>query len=247
MVAANSLSEQDLEDVRAELAANRPFTVWFTASAVGVPAGGSAKVISVEAPAEGDFIQVKAAGSRDTLFCSPSELTRVRPARKRAAAAPAAKEPAAQGPLAQRPAAARTGSAPSTSAPVPAPATAAPAPKVPAAATATAPVPVMPGPKAPERPRPSGRAARPVEVTVTLSATAEGEWSVEVTSGKKRSVRPTPVQPADVAKAARSLPSQVAEAIDSSLQAARERQVERVERLRAELDAAQRALHELST
>jgi hypothetical protein len=54
------------------------------------------------------------------------------------------------------------------------------------------------------------------------------------------------VQPADVAKAARSLPPAVAEAIESSLEAARLRQQERVERLRAELEAAQRALRDLS-
>ncbi|WP_343939044.1 DUF6319 family protein, partial [Pseudonocardia zijingensis] len=97
--------------------------------------------------------------------------------------------------------------------------------------------------KKPARPRP---AARPVEVTVTLNSTAEGEWTVEVTAGRKRTVRPTPVQPGEVAKAARSLPAAVAEAIESSLEAARQRQAERVERLRAELDAAQRALQELS-
>jgi hypothetical protein len=89
-------------------------------------------------------------------------------------------------------------------------------------------------------------AARPAEVTVTLSSTADGEWTVEVTTGRKRTVRPTPVQPAEVAKAARSLPAAVTEAIESSLAAARERQAERVERLRAELDAAQRALQDLS-
>jgi hypothetical protein len=97
-----------------------------------------------------------------------------------------------------------------------------------------------------KRPPRARAAARPVEVTVTLNSTAEGEWTVEVTTGRKRSVRPTPVQPADVAKAARSLPSAVADAIESSLAAARQRQIERVERLRAELDAAQRALQDLS-
>ena len=84
-------------------------------------------------------------------------------------------------------------------------------------------------------------------MTITLNATIDGEWTVEVTIGKKRTVRPTSVQPADVAKAARSLPSAVAEAIESSLEAARERQLERVERLRAELEVAQRALQELTS
>jgi Skp family chaperone for outer membrane proteins len=59
-------------------------------------------------------------------------------------------------------------------------------------------------------------------------------------------VRPTPVPPADVAKAARALPAEVAEAIDSALESARQRQQDRVEHLRAELEAAQRALQDLT-
>jgi len=82
-------------------------------------------------------------------------------------------------------------------------------------------------------------------VTVTLFASAEGEWTVEVTVGKKRLVRSLPVQAAEVAKAARSLPSPVTEAIEASLAAARKRQTDRVEQLRAELEAAQLALREL--
>lgn len=223
-----ALSEQDLAAARAELAEGRPFPVWFTAAAVGVPVGGSAKIVSIGEPAEGDFVEIRPTGTKDTVFCSPNELTRTRPSRRRAkqAAAKAEQPPAAPAPRARRekPAPppevpARNGSAP------------------PAAEENNA------GEKKPSRPRP---AARPVEVTVTLNSTADGEWTVEVVTGRKRTVRPTPVQPAEVAKAARSLPGAVAEAIESSLAAARQRQVERVERLRAELDAAQRALQDLS-
>jgi hypothetical protein len=224
MVAPHPLSEQDLAAARAELSAGKPFTVWFTPAAVGVPANGSAKVISIDDAAEGDFIQVRPAGTRDTMFCSPNELTRTRPARKRLQQpAERVQEPSVPPPSTPRPSA-----PPPESAPRPA----APAPE-----------------KSPDRPRPvGGRAtARPAEVTVTLNATTDGEWTVEVSIGKKRTVRPTPVQPAEVANAARSLPSAVAEAIESTLEAARRRQLERVERLRAELEAAQRALQELSS
>ena len=65
-------------------------------------------------------------------------------------------------------------------------------------------------------------------------------------TGRKRAVRPTPVQPADIAQAARALPAAVTEAIQASLDAARQRQLERVEELRVELEVAQRALEELS-
>ena len=210
-----SLSEQDLADVRAELSAHKRPAVWFTPAAVGVAAGGSAKVIAVDDSAEGDFIQVQATGSHDTMFCSPNELTRVRPTRKR-------RQPAA-----------------------------ASAPAAPAAAKRVArpepPADPTPAPAAPTRQRGrTTRVQRPVEVTIALSSTPEGEWTVEVVSGKKRTVRPTHVSPGDVAKAARSLPPAVSEAIESSLQAARQRQQERVEQLRGELEAAQRALQELT-
>jgi hypothetical protein len=305
MVAADQLSVEDLVAARAEVAAGRAFTVWFTPAAVGVPAGGSARVVSVEEPAEGDFIQVKPAGSRDTVFCSPGELTRTRPARKRVprkTTGPAkepAKEPAtgpATGPvagpvagppdarspgvgsaaavpqatgspvaerLAEEPAgaAAKRSSAPPAGPPAEPPARAGlPEPRSSAERPAagqrrrreaaerdgahSAPTPD----REPARPGPAGRRppGRPVDVTVTLNASVEGDWTVEVVVGKKRTVRGTPVSPADVAKAARALPAEVAEAIDSALEAARKRQQDRVEQLRAELEAAQRALQDLT-
>jgi hypothetical protein len=89
MVAAQArkqaLSEQDVMAARAEVADGRAVTVWFTASAVGVPAGGSAKIVAVGEVAEGDFIQVRPTGSRDTMFCSAGELTRTRPPRRQPA------------------------------------------------------------------------------------------------------------------------------------------------------------------
>jgi hypothetical protein len=240
MVAPNPLSEQDVAAARAELSAGKPFTVWFTPAAVGVPANGSAKVISVDDVAEGDFIQVRPAGTRDTMFCSPGELTRTRPPRKRL------QQPTERVQEPSTPAPPRPSAPPPESKPRPAAPPAAP-PAVPPPVPPSVPPPAPE--KSPERPRPapSRAAARPAEVTVTLNATTDGEWTVEVSIGKKRTVRPTPVQPAEVAKAARSLPSAVAEAIESSLEAARQRQLDRVERLRAELDAAQRALQELSS
>ncbi|OLT07278.1 hypothetical protein BJF90_14120 [Pseudonocardia sp. CNS-004] len=233
-----ALSEKDLAAARAELAGGRPYPVWFTAAAVGVPVGGSAKIVSIGEPAEGDFVEVRPTGTKDTVFCSPNELTGTRPPRRRAkqTAPPAGREAAAP----QREVPARAVSAPPPAARKPAPAVVE-KPEKPVVDK-----PVVGETVAEEKPPRSRAAARPVEVTVTLNSTAEGEWTVEVTTGRKRSVRPTPVQPADVAKAARSLPSAVAEAIESSLAAARQRQIERVERLRAELDAAQRALQDLS-
>jgi hypothetical protein len=238
------LSEQDLAAARAELAEGRLFPVWFTAAAVGVPVGGSAKIVSVGEVTEGDFIEVRPTGTRDTVFCSPNELTSTRPPRRRRAkesppqpSAPAEPQPALQ--RAEDPPARRARPVEQESAPVPAPS----AQDRSVERNGAAPQ----APQAPQARRTSRSGpARPAEVTVTLTSTADGEWTVEVATGRKRTVRPTPVQPGDVAKAARSLPAAVTEAIESSLAAARQRQVERVERLRAELDAAQRALQDLS-
>lgn len=259
--AATSLSEQDVQATRAEVAAGSAVTVWFTEAAVGVPAGRSAKVVSVGDTAEGDFIEVRAAGSRDTMFCSAGELTRTRPSRKRTVAQdrpePAAAKPPAAKPVAAKTTAARPAPskdipekvAPPPPAPVPLtspqhspeqPARGKPAAQADGKARANG----APAPAAPrERTRPVPRSA---EVTVTLTSTPEGEWTVEVTTGTKRTVRSTAVQPGDVATAARALPPAVSRAISASLDAARARQRDRVERLRAELDAAQRALDELS-
>lgn len=243
MVAQRSLSESDVAAIREELSAGNVSTVWFTPAAVGVVTGGSAKVVSVGEVAEGEFIQVRPAGSRDVMFCSSSELTRVRPPRRRkpqpepvtAAAPPAGKAPPARTPL-EKAAPAKTppGKVRPSSA-----ASAAHAVR----ADPPAPVSEAPGP-APAR-RSAERRATSAEVTVTLFASAEGEWTVEVMVGKKRVVRALPVQPAEVAQAARSLPEPVTEAIEASLAAARTRQTERVEQLRAELESAQRTLREL--
>ncbi len=253
------LSELDLVAARAELADGRPFPVWFTAAAVGVPVGGSAKIVSVGEAAEGEFIEVRPTGTRDTMFCSPNELTSTRPPRRRrskesppessppesSAQRPPEPQPARQR-VAQDPPARRVRQTPSQDGSASdGPAHERSAKERSALDRSVERNGAAPPAAAARKPGRSG-AARPAEVTVTLSSTADGEWTVEVTTGRKRTVRPTPVQPAEVAKAARSLPAAVTEAIESSLAAARERQAERVERLRAELDAAQRALQDLS-
>jgi len=252
MSAAAALSEEQIIEVQGELAAGRPVTVWFTEAAVGVPVGGSAKVVAIGDPAAGDFVQVRPTGSRDELFCSPSELTRSRPPRRKAAAAKTADK--TTGKTADKAAA--------TAEPaVPLPRTSdsaasaerggrekprTPAPARPAAPAATAEV---AAPPAPEKPRPAARrAAREnagPELSVVLQPTSSGEWVASVTRGSKTVVRPTPVPPGDVAKAARCLPPAVGDAVDAALAAARTRQQERVAALQAELEAARQALEDL--
>ncbi|GGP73095.1 DUF6319 family protein [Saccharothrix coeruleofusca] len=220
----NSLSPQDLDHLREELAAGRQPAVWFTAAAVGVEAGRSAKVLAFTEPAEGDFIQVRPTGAKDELSFSPAELTLEKPApRKRTPAPPPAPAPAEPAPIEH------------IYTPEPKPVVTKPKP-APAAAPAQAPAPA----------RPARKQAKPAEVTVTLTSTAEGEWTVDVQTGSKRTLRNAPVQAAAVAQAAKHLLPEVAEAVEAVLSAARERHLARVEQLRAELEAAQRALDELT-
>ncbi|KAA2261147.1 hypothetical protein F0L68_18090 [Solihabitans fulvus] len=252
----NSLSPQDLDHLRAELAAGRPCTVWFTPAAVGVEAGRSAKVVAFDEPAEGDFIQLRPTGSKDVLSFSPAELTVAKPPRKPATkpAARAAKPEAAKPEVAE--AAAPTVEpwmpevAPTESRPARA---AKPAePTRPAEARPTEPRSAEPksgeqdGARRPARAA-AGRRPRVAEVTVTLTSTAEGEWTADVVSGKKRTVRAVPVPASAVAQAAKALHPEVAEAIETVLDAAREQHAARVAQLRAELEAAQRALDELTS
>ena len=256
MATVRSLSESDVTAVREELAAGKPTTVWFTPAAVGVPVGGSARVVSVGEVTEGEFIEVKPAGSRDTMFCSPNELTRTRTPRKRAPR-PEAAEPVvpAEPVVAPEPVAAATPVAAAEPVVAPEPVVGV-EPVVPAKRGRARPSakPVEGGGPATEVGEPLTPAARrtgqrkplSAEIAITLVASIEGEWTVEVTAGKKRVVRPAPVQPAEVAKAARSLPAPVTEAIEASLAIARQRQAERVEQLRSELEAAQRALRDLN-
>ncbi|MGI8308093.1 DUF6319 family protein [Saccharopolyspora hattusasensis] len=240
------LSSDELRELREELSTGTTPTVWFTGSAVGVPEGRSGKVVALGEPAEGDFIQVRPAGSKDVLSFSATEVTKVKPPRKKAAppeppAKPAAKPRMADAPPAKPP----VGRAkPTAEQAKPA------APAKPRAAAASAPAGASTSakPAGDAAPRRKPRQAKPIGgATVTLTADQDGQWSVEVSTGKKRVVRPTPVAANAVAQAAKALHDDVAAAVEPLVDAAREQQRARVEQLRAELAAAQAALDELGS
>ncbi|QIZ34461.1 DUF6319 family protein [Saccharopolyspora sp. ASAGF58] len=240
------LSSDELRELREDLSTGTTPTVWFTGSAVGVPEGRSGKVVALGEPAEGDFIQVRPAGSRDVLSFSATEVTKVKPPRKKAAPP----EPPAKS--AAKP---RTADAPPAKPPVgrakPTAEQAKPAaPAKPRAAAASAPAGASTSakPAGDAAPRRKPRQAKPIGgATVTLTADQDGQWSVEVSTGKKRVVRPTPVAANAVAQAAKALHDDVAAAVEPLVDAAREQQRARVEQLRAELAAAQAALDELGS
>lgn len=227
------LSSDELRAIREELSAGTTPTVWFTSSAVGVQEGRSGKVIALGEPAEGDFIQVRPAGSKDVLSFSTAEITQVKPPRKKPTPEPAAK-PAAKGPSG-KPSQDTTAKPPDKPVAKPAAAVAA---KPPATTT-------KPGESDAARRKP-----RPVKqpvggAVVTLTADDNGQWSVEVANTKRKLVKPTQVPANAVAQAAKVLHDDVAAAVEPVIEAAREQHRARVEQLRAELEAAQTALEEL--
>lgn len=92
---------------------------------------------------------------------------------------------------------------------------------------------------------PAARKTKAPEVTVTLTGTADGEWSVDVVSGKKRTVRGLPVNSSAVAQAAKVLHPEVADVVAGILDAARGVQEAKVQQLQAELEEAKRLLEDL--
>jgi hypothetical protein len=226
MAKKSGLSAEDVDSLRSQLNEGTQPMVWFTAAAVGMEAGRSAKLLAFTEPEEGDFIQVRPTGSKDEMSFGPAELTLVKPPprKKPAAPAPAPPEPPRETEILY-PYVPEAPVKPAAPKPKPAPAVeAAPAPK-------------------PAR-KSSAKGSTP-EVTVTLMSAGEGEWTVEVLQGTRRSDRPTPVSPAAVAQAAKLLTPEVAEIVEGVLNAARAQQLARVEQLRAELEAAQKALDDL--
>ncbi|WP_067535185.1 DUF6319 family protein [Nocardia crassostreae] len=245
------LSETEIRHIAAEIDAGKPPMVWFTAAAVGVPEGRSGKVISLGDPSEGDFLQVKPTGSKDVLSFGPTEVTLTKPARKDAAGATKQKT------------ATRKDSTVTMPSPVTAP------PSVPIAPPAPAAAPKAEAPQAPSVSEPASpdkaaakSASRPArnaaaagaaarkpkapEVTVTLSGTADGEWTLDVVNGKKRTIKGLSVPSSAVSQAAKILHPEVAEVVDSILDSVREQQRAKVEQLQAELENARRLLDDLA-
>ncbi|MEV5839926.1 DUF6319 family protein [Nocardia sp. NPDC052112] len=218
--------------------------VWFTAAAVGVAEGRSGKVVEIGDRSESDFLRVKPTGSKDVLSFSPTEVTLTKPPRDKAASTSSAqpKSTTRKESTVTQPA---TLTSPAPPAPSPTP-TAAPKPVAPASEPAKPATPTATT-KPPAAKATAARSkAKTPEVTVTLTGTADGEWSVDVVSGKKKSVRGLPVTSSAVAQAAKVLHPEVAEVVAGILEAARVVQESKVQQLQAELEEARRLLDELS-
>jgi hypothetical protein len=101
----------------------------------------------------------------------------------------------------------------------------------------------------PKRGRPrkqsTARKTRTVELTLTVTGTAEGEWQAELTHGGKRVVQGLPVAAAAVSRAAKELHPDISGGIDTVINAARDQHKARMEQLEAELNKVKAALAEL--
>lgn len=236
------LSDNDLDQIAAEIEAGRPPMIWFTAAAVGVTEGRSGKVVSLGDPADGDFLQIRPTGSKDVLSFGPTEVTLVKPQRDKPAAAPPPSPPAPEKKeLPVTPAASPSTSAPSAADRKPAPGPA----KNSAAGTKPAPAPRTPAASKAAK-APAARKSKAPEVTVTINGTADGEWTVDVTAGKKRTARAVAVTGTAVAQAAKLLPPEVSEVVDGLLESVRGAQEAKVQQLQAELEQARKLLEELT-
>jgi polyhydroxyalkanoate synthesis regulator phasin len=99
-----------------------------------------------------------------------------------------------------------------------------------------------------KRGRPPASAAkktRTVELTLTVTGTAEGEWQAELTQAGKRVLQGLVIPAAAVARAATELHEDIAKAIDTVLDQARQQHQARMAELEAELEKVRSALADL--
>ncbi|QNE21231.1 hypothetical protein F1D05_29145 [Kribbella qitaiheensis] len=106
-------------------------------------------------------------------------------------------------------------------------------------------------PVAEEKPKkaPAKKAApkktKTLELTLTVTGTADGEWKAELKQGNSFIAKNLLVAAAAVSRAAKELHEDLSGPIDEVIDAAREQQAAKVAALEAELEAARKALAEL--
>ncbi|NYH78592.1 hypothetical protein FHR84_001917 [Actinopolyspora biskrensis] len=93
----------------------------------------------------------------------------------------------------------------------------------------------------------SARKTRSVELTLTVSGTAEGEWQADLTHGGKKIVQGLPIAASSVSKAAGELHDDISEAIESLISEARQQHEARLAELEAELQRVRKTLEDLES
>ncbi len=104
-------------------------------------------------------------------------------------------------------------------------------------------------PEAPEVKEPAkkaaGKKAKTLELTLTVTGTADGEWHAEIKQGSSYLVRNLAVAAAAVSRAAKELHEELFAPIEALMDEARSQHAARVAALEAELEAARKALADL--
>ncbi len=98
--------------------------------------------------------------------------------------------------------------------------------------------------KAPAR-KTAGKKTKTLELTLTVTGTADGEWRAELKQGNSYLARNVAVPAAAVSRAAKEMHGDLANPIDKAIEEARSQQAARVAALEAELDAARKVLADL--
>jgi tellurite resistance protein len=91
----------------------------------------------------------------------------------------------------------------------------------------------------------AGKRAKTVELTLTVTGSADGEWRAELKQGTIYRARNLAVAAVAVSRAARELHEDLCVPIDEVIEEARSQQAARVANLEAELEAARKVLADL--
>lgn len=101
------------------------------------------------------------------------------------------------------------------------------------------------GQKKKSRKQTSARKTRSVELTLTVTGTAEGEWQAELVHGGKRILQGVEIPASAVSRAASELNSEISDTIESVLSEARQQHEARLAELEAELQRVRKTLADL--
>ncbi|WP_420108857.1 DUF6319 family protein [Mycolicibacter arupensis] len=91
----------------------------------------------------------------------------------------------------------------------------------------------------------AGKKSKTLELTLTVTGTADGEWHAEIKQGSSYLVRNLSVAAAAVSRAAKELHEELFAPIEALMAEARSQHAARVAALEAELEAARKALADL--
>ncbi|GAA0504737.1 hypothetical protein GCM10011581_33690 [Saccharopolyspora subtropica] len=115
--------------------------------------------------------------------------------------------------------------------------------EAPSANTTAQPAPAEEAPKKPRaRKQSTAKKTRTVELTLTVTGTADGEWQADLMHAGKRVVQGLPIPASAVSKAAAELHQEISETIESVLTAARQQHEAKLAELEAEMERVRKAL-----